>query len=75
MNAPVQILSYGGGVDSFAMLLDAIDRGEPHDARTNVSAPVSLHEWVDGSYREQKRVCPVCGQLPSEQAAETWTRS
>jgi len=31
MNALIKILSYGGGLDSYGALLDAIDRGELPD--------------------------------------------
>ena len=54
-----QVASYGGGVDSFCMLLDAIDRGEKPDALVfmDVGDPQGLDpaEWPD-TYRHLREV-------------------
>lgn len=61
---PVRVLSYGGGLDSFAMLLDAIERGEPPDVVTFVDVTDPEHidpgEWP-GTYKHISEVVePLC---------------
>lgn len=57
-----QVLSLGGGLDSFAMLIDAIARGEPPDvvAFIDVGAPGDPGEWP-GTYQHVREVVrPLC---------------
>lgn len=57
MMAPVKVLSSGGGVDSFAMLLDALDRGEKPDV---LLFSDTGDEW-DASYLHLLEVVrPIC---------------
>lgn len=64
MNAPIKILSYGGGLDSFAMLLDAIARDEK--PALAVFADVGDPEGKDpgewpGTYKHIREiVMPLC---------------
>jgi 8-oxo-dGTP pyrophosphatase MutT (NUDIX family) len=63
---PVRVLSYGGGLDSFAMLLDAIERGEPPDLCTfaDVADPEHIDpgEWP-GTYSHIRDVVePLCAK-------------
>lgn len=58
----VRILSYGGGLDSFAMLVDSLQRGEPPDACVfadvgsgSREAPAADGEWP-GTYRHVREV-------------------
>jgi len=58
------VLAYGGGLDSFALLLDAIERGEPPDVAVfaDVADPAGLDpgEWP-GTYRHIREVAqPLC---------------
>jgi len=57
--AKAQVVSYGGGVDSFCMLLDALDRGEKPDALVfaDVGDPQRLDpaEWPE-TYRHLRDV-------------------
>ena len=66
MNDTVQVLSLGGGLDSFAMLLDAIRRSEIPDLVifADVGDPDRLDpgEWP-GTYRHiEEVVIPLCEQ-------------
>lgn len=59
-----KVLSYGGGLDSFAMLLDAIQRGELPDVVAFADVADVAHqdpgEW-DGTYRHIREVVvPLC---------------
>jgi len=65
---PRRVLSYGGGLDSFAMLLDAIERGDKPDLAVfcDVSngnpehGPEDPGEW-SGTYRHIREVViPLC---------------
>jgi hypothetical protein len=67
----IKILSYGGGLDSFAMLLDAIRRGELPDVAIFVDVadgspdrdPQDPGEWP-GTYRHiRETVMPLCAKL------------
>jgi hypothetical protein len=67
----IKVLSYGGGLDSYGMLLDAIDRGELPDvvAFCDVSNgsleadPTDPGEWP-GTYRHIREVAaPLCASL------------
>lgn len=63
MRAP-KILSYGGGLDSFAMLLTAIDRGELPNVVVfmNTGHPDDPGEWP-GTYKHIDEVVrPLCAQ-------------
>jgi hypothetical protein len=62
-----KVLSYGGGLDSFAMLLDAIERAEPPDVVVFVDIADAMHEdpgeWP-GTYRHvREQVIPLCARL------------
>ena len=66
MTAMPKVLSYGGGLDSFAMLVDAIERGELPDAVVfvNVGDPAGEDpgEWPS-TYRHMREVAaPLCAQ-------------
>jgi hypothetical protein len=57
-----RVLSLGGGLDSFAMLVRAIQLGEPPDVVTfiDVGAPGDPGEWA-GTYRHVREVVmPLC---------------
>ncbi len=64
----IKVLSYGGGLDSFAMLLDAIERGEKPDACVfiDVGDGTATREGEDpaewpGTYRHMREiVIPLC---------------
>jgi len=59
-----KILSYGGGLDSFAMLLTAIERGELPDVVVfmDTGHPLDPGEWP-GTYRHIAEVVrPLCAQ-------------
>ena len=59
-----KVLSYGGGLDSFAMLLTAIDRGELPDVVVfmDTGHPLDPGEWP-GTYRHIDEVVrPICAQ-------------
>lgn len=60
----MKVLSYGGGLDSFAMLLDAINRGEKPDvvAFVDVSDPKHLDpgEWPSTYRHIAEIVMPLC---------------
>lgn len=63
-----KVLSYGGGLDSFAMLLDAVDRGEKPDAVVFIDVGDSGPTWEGkdpgewpGTYRHIREVViPFC---------------
>lgn len=58
-----KILSYGGGADSFAMLLDALDRGERPDAAVFAdvgSAKGDDGEWPDTYRHIREHAMPIC---------------
>ncbi len=64
MNAPVKVLSYGGGLDSWAMLLDAVARGERPDlvifADVTDAERADPGEWP-GTYEHIRGVAmPLC---------------
>ena len=50
-----RILSYGGGVDSFAMLVGAIARGEPHP----IAAPFTLDRFRTGRLIDEAAAAAV----------------
>jgi hypothetical protein len=61
-----QVLSYGGGLDSFAMLVDALQRGERPDVVAFVDVADPEHEdpgeWP-GTYRHMREVVePLCAR-------------
>lgn len=59
-----RVLSYGGGLDSFAMLLDAIERDDPPDvvAFVDVAGDGAPGEWP-GTYRHIAEVVrPLCAR-------------
>ncbi len=65
-----KVLSYGGGLDSFAMLLDAIERGEKPDACVFIDVGDGTAtrdgedpgEWL-GTYRHMREiVMPLCAR-------------
>lgn len=66
-----RVLSYGGGADSFAVLLGAVERGEAPDAVAFVDVsngspaadPTDPGEWA-GTYRHIREVVmPLCAKL------------
>lgn len=67
---PVTVLSLGGGLDSFAMLLDAIDRGELPDLVifADVGDPQRLDpgEWPSTYDHIELVVQPLCDELGIE---------
>lgn len=59
-----RVLSYGGGLDSFAMLVEAIRRGDKPDmvVFVDVGHPDDPGEWP-GTYRHVREVAmPLCAQ-------------
>jgi hypothetical protein len=60
--AVTKILSYGGGLDSFAMLVESIRRGCPPDAvvMCDVGAPGDLGEWPSTYRHVEEVVRPLC---------------
>lgn len=69
-----RVLSYGGGADSFAVLLDAIERGEPPNTvvfcdvadGSPTHNPIDPGEWP-GTYRHIREVViPLCVRLAIE---------
>jgi hypothetical protein len=65
---PPRVLSYGGGLDSFAMLLDSLDRGAPPDVCVfaDVSDGKAPGEWP-GTYRHMREVVmPICARAGIE---------
>lgn len=61
---PTRVLSYGGGLDSFTMLVDGIDRGELPDVVVfaDVTDPdhVDPGEWPQTYDHIQRVVMPLC---------------
>lgn len=59
------ILSYGGGADSFAMLLDALDRGERPNAAVFAdvgSGKGDDGEWPDTYRHIREHAMPICAR-------------
>lgn len=63
-----QVLSYGGGLDSFAMLLGALDRGEPPEVVTfvDVSDGRDPGEWPGTIRHMAEVVAPLCARAGIE---------
>lgn len=63
-----QVLSYGGGLDSFAMLLDAIDRAELPEvvAFVDVSDGRDPGEWPGTMRHMAEVVAPLCARAGLE---------
>jgi len=65
----IKILSYGGGLDSFAMLLDAIQRGElpQYAVFADTGSPEGRDGEWPGTYRHIKEIAiPLCRQYGIE---------
>lgn len=60
-----KVLSYGGGLDSWGMLLDAIARGELPDylVHVDVGAPGVPGEWPSTGRHMEEVVAPLCADF------------